>query len=106
MNEDNVAPWKVDGRDSDGSGFEDSEIEEGGRGGTTLGINDVTTATGCAVSLRSARIFWESPRALMLLAARLKEDERFAVASATAKRDMFRMRPGTLSLARVDVCTC
>ena len=60
-------------------------------------MNDVTTATGCAVSRRSARIFWESPRALMLLAERSKEDERLAVAvavaSATAKRDI--MRPGT-----------
>ena len=54
-------------------------------------INDVTIATGCAVSLRSARI-WKSPRALILLAAGSKEDERFAVASATAKRDII-MRP-------------
>ena len=50
-------------------------------------INDITIATGCAVSLRSARI-WESRRALILPAARSKEDERFAVASATAKRDI------------------
>lgn len=61
---------------------------EAGRGGATLGMNEVTTATGCAVSRRSARIFWERPRALMLLAARSKEDRRFAVTSATAKRDI------------------
>ena len=54
-------------------------------------INDVTIATGCAVSLRSERI-WESRRALIFLAARSKEDERFAVASATAKRDII-MQP-------------
>jgi hypothetical protein len=61
---------------------------ESGRGGAMLGMNEVTTATGCAVSRRSARIFWERPRALILLAARSKEDARFAVASATAKRDI------------------
>ena len=54
---------------------EDSEGEGAGcsrgRGrATTLGINDVTTATGCAVSQRSARIFWESPRALVFLVVR------------------------------------
>jgi hypothetical protein len=64
-----------------------AEPEEGegagcGRGRGGLGMNDVTTATGCAVSRRSARIFWERPRALILLAARSKEDQRFAVASA------------------------
>ena len=106
MNEDNVAPWKVDvgGMDSDGGCAEPGEGEgagcaRGGGGvgggvGATLGMNDVTTATGCAVSRRSARIFWDRPRALILLAARSKEDQRFAVASATAKRDM--MPPGTL----------
>jgi hypothetical protein len=105
VNEDNVAPWKVD-VDVDGigmdSGFGCAEAEPepeegagggGGGGSATLGMNDVTTATGCAVSRRSARIFWESPRALTLLAARSKEDERFAVASTTAKRDI--KRPGT-----------
>jgi hypothetical protein len=102
VNEDKVAPWKVDvdidGMDSDSDfGCAEPEPEEGAGGGdgATLGMNDVTTATGCAVSRRSARIFWESPRALILLAARSKEDERFAVASATAKRDI--MRPGTSS---------
>ena len=103
VNEDKVAPWKVDvdidGIDSDSDfGCGEPEPEEGaGDGGddAMLGMNDVTTATGCAVSRRSARIFWESPRALILLAARSKEDERFAVASATAKRDI--MRPGTSS---------
>jgi hypothetical protein len=82
--------------DSDGGC---AEPEEGagagcgrrGGGGTTLGMNDVTTATGCAVSRRRARIFWERPRALILLAAKSKEDRRFA-AIATAKQDM--MRPG------------
>ena len=71
MSEDNVAPWKVDGRDSDG-GFADSEHEEGGRGGTTLGMNDVTTATR-----NSEQIFRESRRILILLAARSKVYQRF-----------------------------
>src|SRR6266576_2414592 len=94
VNEDNVAPWKVDvdGMDSD-DGCAESKVGGGpgcGRGasGATLGMNDVTTATGCAVSQRSAGIFWGRPRALIWLAARSKEDQRFAVASAIAKRDM------------------
>jgi hypothetical protein len=103
VNEDKVAPWKVDvdidGIDSDSDfGCAEPEPEEGaGDGGddAMLGMNDVTTATGCAVSRRSARIFWESPRALILLAAARSKDERFAVASATAKRES--MRPGTSS---------
>jgi len=83
--------------DDDGCAEPEPEPEEGegaecgcgcDRGGATLGMNDVTTATGCAVSRRRARIFWERPRALILLAARSKEDQRFAVASATARRDM------------------
>jgi len=74
--------------DSDGGCAAESEKGEGGAA-TLGGMKDVTTATGCAVSRRSARIFWERPRALILLAARSKEeDQRFAVASATAKRDM------------------
>jgi hypothetical protein len=67
VNEDNVAPWKVDvdGMDSD-DGCGEPEPEPGedagsrrdrDRGGVTLGMSDVTTATGCAVSRRSARIF-------------------------------------------------
>jgi hypothetical protein len=116
VNEDRVAPWKVDvGVDADGGGmgsdFGCAEIEPGesaGAGccGATLGMNDVTTATGCAVSRRSARIFWESPRALVLLAAeRSKEDQRFAVAVASAttgKRDITCMRPGE----RRSSCSC
>ena len=80
--------------DSDGcvEPEEGNEGAESGRGGAppTLGMNDVTTATGCAVSRRTARIFWDSPRALILLAARSEEDQRFAVASATTnlKRDI------------------
>ena len=102
VNEDKVAPWNVD-VDVDAMnldfGCAEPEPEEGAcagswcGGGARLGMNDVTTATGCAVSRRSARIFWESPRALILLAARSKEDQRFVVASATGKRDV--MRPGT-----------
>lgn len=78
--------------DSDGCAEPKEGVEcgRGGRGGATLGMNDVTTATGCAVSRRSARIFWESPRALILLVARSKEDQRFAVASESAKQDMVR----------------
>lgn len=96
MNEDNVAPWKVDvdGMDSDDGCAESGEGEGAAcgrgrdRGGATLGMNDVTTATGCAVSRRSGRIFWERPRALILLAARSKEeDQRFALASATTDID-------------------
>jgi hypothetical protein len=75
VNEDKVAPWKVDvdidGMDSDSDfGCAEPEPEEGaGDGhGATLGMKDVTTATGCAVSRRSARIFWERPRTLILLA--------------------------------------
>ena len=78
-----------------------------GGGGATPGMSDVTTATGCAVSRRRARIFWERPRALILPAAKSKEDRRFAVASATAKQDM--MRPGNAVhhvITLFDVCTC
>ena len=56
INEDNVAPWNVDGKgldlDSDGclEPEEGKESAECGRGGAMLGMNDVTTATGCAVS--------------------------------------------------------
>jgi hypothetical protein len=105
VNEDNVAPWKVDvdgmGSGDNGCACADPEEEGCGRGAMpVLGMNDVTTATGCAVSRRSARIFWERPRALiLLLAARSKEDQRFAavaVASATAKRDI--MRPAAREL--------
>jgi hypothetical protein len=93
VNEDNVAPWKVD-VDVDGVDSDFGCVEtEPASASATLGMNEVTTATGCAVSRRSARIFWESPRALILLAARSKEDECFDVASASAKRDI--MRPGT-----------
>lgn len=45
------------------------------------GMNDVTTATSCAASGSSARIFWESTRALIFLAARIGRDQRFALAS-------------------------
>lgn len=81
----------MDGMDSDDGCAEPEEEEGEGAGCTsrgracgraTLGMNDVTTATGCAVSRRSARIFWDRARALILLAARSKEDQRFAVASA------------------------
>jgi hypothetical protein len=85
VNEDSVAPWKVDGMPVDECA---KESVEGGGADFELGMNDVTTATGCAISRKSARILWESPRALLLLAARLEEDRRFAVASASAKRDM------------------
>jgi hypothetical protein len=63
-------------------------------GRTWFGMKDVTTATGCAVSRRSARILCESSRALLGLwwwwLARSEEDQRFAVASASAEaeRDM------------------
>ena len=110
VNEDNVAPWNIDGMDSgpDSDGcVEPEEGNEGagsGRGGApgppTLDMNDVTTATGCAVSRRIARIFWDSPRTLILLAARSKEDQRFAVASATAnlKPDIMQ-RPGNVTVS-------
>lgn len=51
VNEDSVAPWKVDGMD-------DTCVEEGveGDGAELVGMKDVTTATGCAISRRSARI--------------------------------------------------
>ncbi len=99
VNEDKVAPWKVDGIDSNGCA-EPGEGVECGRVVAIPGMNDVTTATGCAVSRRSARIFWESPRTLMLLVARSKEDKRFAVVSASTKRNMVQV------ITPVDVCTC
>ena len=85
VNEDSVAPWKADGVDDDDACA--AEDRDGGGGGAcaVLGMNDVTTATGCAISRRSARILWESPRTLLL---RLEEGQRFAVASASVKRDM------------------
>jgi hypothetical protein len=99
VNEDSVAPWKVDGMDC----AEESVEDVGGGGGAKPGMNDVTTATGCAISRRSARILWESP---LLLVARLEEDQRFAVASARAKRDMVLRVWVDQGSAQVDVCTC
>ena len=83
VNEDSVAPWKADGMD-------DACAEEGveGDGAEHVGMKDVTTATGCAISRRSARILWESPRTLLLPVTRLEEGQRFAVPSASATRDM------------------
>lgn len=79
VKEDSVAPWNV------------GDLEEDGVGG----MSDVTTATGCAASRRSARILSEREYvfpSLMLLCplARLEEDQRFAVMSvrAGADRDM------------------
>ena len=90
--------------DSDGC-VEPEKGKEGagsGRGAPpTLGMNDVTTATGCAVSRKSARTFWESPRALILLAVRHVrpcQDQRFAVVSATVTV--------TERKHELDVCTC
>jgi hypothetical protein len=75
VNEDKVAPWKVRA-EVDELGCE----ENGGVGG---GMKDVTTATDCAVSRRSARIFWEREclcplillsLLLLLLLAKSEED--------------------------------
>ena len=97
VNEDSVAPWNrgvpdidvgVDAGGLDDDGCAEDEVDEAR---VRFGMKDVTTATGCAVSRRSARIFWESSRALVLL-ARSEEDQRFGVASASAasetERDM------------------
>lgn len=83
VNEDSVAPWKADGV-GDGACAEGSVVGGGGAE-LVVGMKDVTTATGCAISRRSARILWESPRTLPLL---LEEGQRFAVPSASAKRDI------------------
>ena len=69
VNEDSVAPWNreapdvdvdVDGSLDDGCAEDDVDEDEDG-------MKDVTTATGCAVSRRSARILCESSRTLLLL---------------------------------------
>jgi hypothetical protein len=102
VNEDNVAPWKVRAK-------VDDEPELGcGEDGVVpgVGMNDVTTATDCAVSRRSARIFCEReslcplilPLLLLLLLAKSEEDEeknRFVVmgARASADRDMNKRLP-------------
>jgi len=107
VNEDSVAPWNghvvvvvVGGGGGGGDGLEDGRCwcaeddvdDDGGGAGSRsfFGMKDVTTATGCAVSRRSARILWESSRALLCWFARSKEeeDQRLAVASASAERDM------------------
>ena len=82
VNEDSVAPWKVDGMLVDDCA---EESVEGGGADFEFGMNDVTTATGCAISRKSARILWESPRTFSLLVVRLEEDRRV---SASARRDM------------------
>jgi hypothetical protein len=88
VNDDSVAPWKVDdGMDDCGCVDEDG----GGGCGAELGMNDVTTATGCAISRRSARILWEIQRTSLLL-------QRRAVAGKRAKRNM--------AEGQVNVCTC
>jgi hypothetical protein len=101
VNEDSVAPWKADGV---GGCAEEESVEDGGGGGgggvAELGMNDVTTATGCAISRRSARILWEIPRTLLV--ARLEEGQRFAVARASAKRDMV-LNQGDLMFVFVGV---
>lgn len=95
VNEDSVAPWN--GHVGGGDGLEDGRCwyaeddvddDEGGAGSRCFGMKDVTTATGCAVSRRSARILWESSRVLLCWFARSEEDQRLAVASASAERDM------------------
>lgn len=123
VNEDSVAPWNrrvtgidvgvgvdvvgvdagVDGLDDDGCAEDD--VDEAVR--VRFGMKDVTTATGCAVSRRSARIFWESSRALLLL-ARSEEDQRFGVASASAasetERDMAKRLSYDAEMCSHDVC--
>ena len=64
VNEESVAPWNLDGR-------VDDDAESGD------GISEVTTATGCAVSRRRARIFWDKLcTCLLLLAVDEAEDQR------------------------------
>jgi hypothetical protein len=99
VNEDSVAPWNnrgvpdIDVDVDAGGGLDDDGCaeDEVGEVRVRFGMKDVTTATGWAVSRRSARIFWESSGALVLL-ARSEEDQRFGVASASAasetERDM------------------
>ena len=97
VNEESVAPWKV-GRGCEGLAVEDGVVEEkddvGGEReceGVRLGMKDVTTATGWAISRRSARILWESTHAwFKFLLARSEDDQHFVVevASASAERDL------------------
>lgn len=76
VNEDSVAPWNrdvaVDDDDNDGGCAAAAEDDVDGGGGADVGVglfgmNEVTTATGCAVSRRSARILWERSRACVLV---------------------------------------
>lgn len=85
VNEDSVAPWKVDGMPVDDCAEESVEGGGGGCADFEFGMNDVTTATGCAISRKIARILWESPRTFSILVVRLEEDRRV---SASARRDM------------------
>jgi len=76
VNEESVAPWKLDG------GWYRAE--------SSGGMSDVTTATGCAVSRRRARILWDKPCAflqlLVLTRAAVDEDQRFV--ETTAERNI------------------
>ena len=62
VNEESVAPWNLDGR-----------VEDDAQSGD--GISEVTTATGCAVSRRSARNFWDKLCTCLLLLAAATVDE-------------------------------
>lgn len=113
VNEDSVAPWNNRGRVPDidvgveTGGLDDDGCSEDGvderEAWVRFGMKDVTTATGCAVSRRSARILWESSGALVLL-ARSEEDQRFGVASASAASESERDMAERVTSR--DVCTC
>lgn len=82
VKEESVAPWNLDGR---------VEVEEDDDTPSGGGMNDVTTATGCAVSRRSARNLCDRPCTyLLLLATALAGDQRFGelVAEIVSGRNM------------------
>jgi hypothetical protein len=74
VKEDSVAPWNLEGRVEEGDAPNDAPRDTPSSGG----IRDVTTATGCAVSRRRARILCDKPCTyLLLLAPGEVEDQRF-----------------------------
>jgi hypothetical protein len=84
INEDRVAPGKVDGMDGCDCAEDESVEDEEGGGGAEL-MNDITTAMGCAIS--RTYLMGESAR-VVVAGGRLEEDQRFTVVlGASAKRN-------------------
>lgn len=94
VKEDRVAPWNLDGRvEVEGLETDDAPCDAPSESGGDM--RDVTTATGCAVSRRRARILCDRPcTCLLLLATASVEGQRFGDLGAeiVSRRNMVTKR--------------